>query len=145
MKKLIDELNKDHEIIGGKIDQLSELLREKAQTSFPKIFEVISFFGHFTFSEHHKREEHVLYKWMLEQNKNADSELIKVIINEHKELELLGKKIAENIQSHLESTPKVSVLTVESDVSYFIARYREHVEKEERFIFAIAEALSTRS
>lgn len=142
MQKLIDELDRDHELILKKMDEMSSFLAERDfEKTFPQLLNVLIFFESFTFSEHHIREENVLFKWMKEQNKNADKELIDKIIGDHKTLEKLLTKIKDNVEAILQNKKSVSVNTIAAELTFFLTVYREHVERETTFIFSIASAL----
>ncbi len=141
MKKLISELNSDHERIESKLEILAQILSEPDfKNSLSKIQETLSFFETFTFKEHHRREEDVLYKWMLEQNKDSDRELINKIISEHRFLEEIANNLKKEVELALKN--KESKLgKIGADLSYFVTAYTEHAERESSFIFVIAETL----
>lgn len=85
----------------------------------------------FLVSEHHKREDTILYEWMLNQNVTVDQDIIARIKKEHEELEHL----LENINKEKDET------TLAYDLKDFVDLYREHVALEEQFIFQIARGL----
>lgn len=142
MQKLIDELESDHEIILQKMDEMSCFLEEKNfDKTFPRLLDDLIFFEKFTFSEHHVREENVLFKWMKDQNKNSDKELINKIVADHKFLEKLLIEIRTNVEAILQKKEVVSVNVIAAELTFFLTMYREHVERETTFIFAVASAL----
>jgi hemerythrin-like domain-containing protein len=142
MQQLINELNNDHELITEKINEMSMFLSLKNfEEILPKLLKSILFFENFTFTEHHRREENVLYKWMVDQNKTSDKELISKIIDDHKSLEKLVKDLRLNIESNLNGNKQVSTVSIGADLSFLITKYREHIERETSFIFVIAESM----
>ena len=143
MQKLIDELNVDHDLIIKKMDEIYSLLSVKNfEETFPNLLEIILFFETFAFKEHHIREHKVLFQWMMDQNKNSDKSLINKIINDHKILEALMVNLRNGVEAFLNKTSSVPTSTIGSDLSYFVVKYREHLDQESKFIFAIASALS---
>lgn len=141
MKEVIDLLADDHEVITLKIDELYSLLYVEPQDGLPRIAEILSFFDDFTFKHHHQREERVLYNWMLGQNEKADSGLIQKIMDDHKDFENSSREIKHSIENYLNKTPSATPVSILYDLSLFITKYREHIEREESFIFEIANGL----
>lgn len=141
MKEVIKLLADDHESITGKIDEMYSLLNVDPKDSFSKIYEILSFFNDFTFKLHHAREEKVLYTWMLRQNEKSDAVLIQKIMDEHAFFEKSSHEIMNSIDNHLKKLPGETPVSILSDLSLFITKYREHIEREETFIFQIADGL----
>jgi hemerythrin-like domain-containing protein len=141
MKEVIDILVEDHKIITQKIDELYSLLPLKPEESFTQILQIFSFFNEFTFKGHHQREGQVLYTWMVKQNKNSDTMLMDRINNEHIMLEKLAQNIVQTITNCLSNKPEASAISALAELSFMITKYREHIEREESFIFMIAESL----
>lgn len=142
MQNLIKELDSDHELILKKMDEMSAFLEEKDfHKTFPRLLEVLIFFEKFTFSEHHTREENILFKWMKDQNKNSDKELINKIVDDHKFLEKMLIQVRNNVEAFLNKKDVVSVNVIAAELTFFLTMYREHVERESSFIFAVASAL----
>lgn len=141
MKEVIDILIEDHKIITQKIDDLYSLLHLGPDESFEKILKILSFFNEFTFTGHHQREGQILYAWMVKQNKNSDTLLMDRINAEHTALEKLGSGIAQSVENYLSKKAGASAVSALADLSYLITKYREHIEREETFIFMIAESL----
>lgn len=134
MKEIIKILVEDHQKIANKLSDLDQLLINKSDKSLSDIAQILKFFNDFTFRGHHLREDEVLYAWMRTQNPNSDTTVMDRIKSEHDRLE----KMCDQIQKSIESSPKEVIL---SDVKDFITLYFEHMEKEEKFIFMIAEGL----
>ena len=141
MKKVINVLIDDHSQISASLDELKVLLKEGSRESLKKIYEIFSFFEEFTSKEHHQREERVLYTWMLIQDKNSDSSLIRKIISEHEFFENKIKEIREAIRFIMNAGEEVTSISVFYEIELFIAKYEEHIEREETFIFEIADGL----
>lgn len=142
IRELIAKLNQDHEIVSAKIYQLNSLINLPAEESFPKIVEMLNFFEDFIFKIHHKREEELLYSWMVKQNKNSDTQLIQKIIDDHNAFSEFAKKIVIDIENHFQNKPAPTVGSIRYDLSLFIGNYVDHIEKEESFIYLIAESLA---
>jgi hemerythrin-like domain-containing protein len=142
MKKLISELNSDHELIENKLEVLAQILSEpEFKNNLSKIKEALIFFETFTFKEHHRREEDILYKWMLEQNKDSDRELINKIISEHRFLEEIANNLKKEVEFAIKNNDN-KLGKIGADLSYFVTAYTEHAERESSFIFVIAETLN---
>lgn len=141
MKEIIELLAGDHGVITAKIDEIETMQNNDSKESFKKIAEVLSFFDDFTFKSHHQKEEKILYDWMMKQNAKSDTALIKKIVDDHESFEKNSKKIQGSIEKYLKDTPGVTPVSIHYDISLFISRYREHMEREESFIFQIAESL----
>lgn len=90
---------------------------------------------------HHKKEDEILFSWMLAQDRNADRSVIERFRKEHEELETLHKGIIKNLEMLLEDPTQSLQTTVEIDAINFIDSYREHIQKEESFIFVIADGI----
>lgn len=142
MKEIIKILSDDHEIIAEKIKLLNAMLNVEPAESFPQIHETLSFFEDFLFQTHHKKEEQVLYAWMVQQNERADNELIKKIIDDHNSFHKKSNEIKAGIELFLKNRPGPTALTILYDLSEFISSYIEHIEREENFIYEIANGLS---
>lgn len=134
MKEIIKILVDDHQKIAKQISDLDQILINRSDKSLTEVAQILKFFKEFTFKGHHLREDEVLYAWMRSQNPNSDTTVMDRIRSEHGRLE----KMCEQIHKDLESSPKEAIL---SDLKDFITLYLEHMEKEEKFIFMIAEGL----
>ncbi len=141
MKEIIELLENDHKIIADKIADLKRLMSLDPETSFSQIATDLAFFQDFTFKGHHLREDEILYTWMRLQNPKSDTAVMDRIKNEHTHLEKLGTKILISVQNYQKNTPDSSIVTIISNLNDFINLYIEHMEKEEKFIFMIAEGL----
>ncbi|MBP9682954.1 MAG: hemerythrin domain-containing protein [Bacteriovorax sp.] len=141
MKEIIEILVNDHKKIADEITRIEKLMTGKPEEYFKQILQSLSFFKEFAFNEHHRREDEILYAWMRLQNPNFDAAVMDRIKNEHTQLEKLSEKIFNALSSYLKKTPICSNVTILSDLNDFIHLYVEHMVKEERFIFMIAEGL----
>jgi len=144
MKELIVELNRDHELIDRQLEDLEQLISEMDfHRQLSSIQEQMELFYDLS-RLHHKREETVLYPWMLNQDSHSDKNLISKIIDDHRELENLVQEIVKEIVKARESeSSKLGTLGYE--ITLLIAKYREHAMRESSFIFLIAESLSEAS
>lgn len=141
MKEIIKILVEDHRKVDEKIVDTKRLMTLDPAESFDQIAKNLAFFKDFTFKGHHQRESEVLYMWMRTQNANSDTAVMDRIKNEHVLLEKLGEKIHQAVLHHLAKTPQESSVQILSELNDFIVMYIEHIEKEENFIFMIAEGL----
>ncbi len=141
MKKIIRMLTDDHLQIIESINEMRSLLKNGSKVSLMKIFDIFSFFEEFTSKEHHQREERVLYTWMLMQNENSDSSLIRKIIAEHEFFENKINEIKGMLTSFLNVNNNQTPTSLLYEIEMFIVKYEEHIEKEEKFIFEIADGL----
>ncbi len=141
MNKIIEELNEDH----LKIDQFMTKLESTIAGSdyinhlLEIETELISFAENHLIA-HHKKEEDFLYKWMIEQNKNSDKELIRKMVNDHELFEAKAKWIIVEIAKH-KSGIKISLAELGLEISDFVNKYKEHLNRETDFIFFIADGL----
>ena len=142
MKDIIKILEEDHKKITKEIYDIENLLNLKPEDSFSRLAEKLSSFRDFTFKGHHLREDEILYAWMRSQNSNSDTVVMDRIKSEHNRLEKLGDKIYAAIQNSLNSAGDTSQQIILGDLKDFITLYFEHMDKEEKFIFMIAEGLN---
>ncbi len=131
----------DHKKILAELSIVEKSITDDPTHLKPDMIEVLRELKDFTLFTHHKREDDVLFTWMLEQNPNADKMVIKRIRDEHERLETLQRIIFSQI-AYLSSDesvipPKTLVFTV----TEFIQLYREHIDVEEKFIYPIAKGL----
>lgn len=136
MRTILSTLCKEHQAI---LDQLIQI--EKKTTQYSDLLEEFKKLQKLTIQTHHKREEETLFTWMLEQNPNSDATIINQIKNEHMELEFKQKHIAGNLEKLLLDQSTVSLKTLAFDIQDFVDLYREHIHREENFIYLIADGL----
>lgn len=141
MNKIIEELNEDH----LKIDQFMTKLESTIVGSdyIDHLLEIEAEFMSFAESHliaHHKKEEDFLYKWMIEQNKNSDKDLIRKMVNDHELFEVKARWIITEMQKH-KSGNKISFAELGLEISDFVNKYKEHLNRETDFIFFIADGL----
>lgn len=141
MKKLIDELNDEHVYIDNFMCKLELAV---AGTHFLNNLlemegEFISFANKHLL-DHHAKEEKFLYHWMVEQNKNSDKELIRKMIDDHKNFEESAKWIISEM-AHAKKGEYQNHANLGFKISEFLKNYQEHLNRESHFIFLIAEGL----
>jgi hemerythrin-like domain-containing protein len=141
MKEIIAILAEDHKKIDAVISNIKRLMTLPPEESFVLLEKDLNFFQSFTFKGHHLRENEVLYTWMGKQNPNSDTTLMERIKLEHEQLENAGNILHASIVNFLKGTPGKSAVAILSDLNDFVVIYLEHIEKEENFIFMIAEGL----
>ncbi len=141
MKDVITILMDDHKKVDEVLIDIKRLMTLTPAESFAHLAKSLEFFKTFTFKGHHVREEDVLYAWMVNQNKNADISIMERIKNEHKQLEGLGLALLNAINNSLAKKATMTEISILSDLNDFVVIYMEHIEKEENFIFMIAEGL----
>lgn len=137
MKTTISILCKEHQTI---LDELN-LIEKNISTQYSELLEKFRHLQKFTIDGHHKREEEILFTWMLKQNPNSDATIIDQIRKEHLELESKQKQIVDNLEKLLSQQFVVPIKTLAFDVQDFIDLYREHIQIEENFIYMIADGL----
>lgn len=141
MNKIIIDLNEDHLKIDDFMTKLE--LAIAGSNYIDRLLEIESEFVDFAEKHlvaHHKKEEDFLYKWMIEQNKNSDKDLIKKMVNDHEQFEAKAKWILNQLNQH-KSGVKVSLAELGLEVSDFVNKYKEHLTRETEFIFFIADGL----
>lgn len=132
LENTLATLSKEHNKILTELNLIETQLNEnpgspmRARATFDNIKD-------FLVSEHHRREETVLFDWMLNQNVTVDEDVIARIKKDHQDLELLLANI------NNEKDEEALAYTLQD----FIDLYREHVALEEKFIFQIARGLLT--
>lgn len=141
MKEVIKILAADHEIVIEKLALLESFLDESPAVSFVKVEETLSFFENFLFNSHHKKEEEVLYAWMISQNKNSDDVLIQKIVDEHKTFHEISKGISSDVKKFLNKEDSPSAVEIVYELGEFIRKYNDHMKREESFIYEIASGL----
>ena len=141
MKETISLLLKEHKKILEELHLIEEALAKEHATLSTTILEKLQNLKEYTSSLHHKREEETLFKWMLEQNPNADASIINRIKEEHVDLEKRQGTIISDLTSFTKGLAKVSQQSILFDITDFKDLYREHIQREEKFIFEIAKGL----
>ncbi|WP_127716268.1 hemerythrin domain-containing protein [Halobacteriovorax sp. HLS] len=138
MKEIINQLKDDHIRVNASLDKMEQLIDTPLETSRDELVSEFQFFKDFACKIHHKRESEVLYNWMKKQNPEADKEIIERINEEHKSLESEVNNFIEKITK----MAKEEENTILCDIEQFIRVYKQHIEKEEKFIFLIAQQLT---
>lgn len=138
MKEVIDQLKEDHIRVNASLDKMKLLIDSSIDETKEDLLSEFNFFKDFACNIHHKRESDVLYKWMKEQNPQSDKEIITRINDEHS---LLEKDVNNYIQ-RINTTTKKEENNLLCDIEQFIRTYKQHIEKEEKFIFLIAQQLT---
>lgn len=130
----IGNLLLEHKQINHQLELLESFIKE--QIFFQQeILKLLKNLNSFTLSGHHETEEQILFKWMLDQNPNADKTIINKIISEHKELDSLLHGLITDIEN---GTP---INSLKFEMLNFVQMYQEHIDLEENFIFLIAKGL----
>lgn len=139
MNKNIIELKEDHKKVGSSLESIENILNfTDLETLLKDLRGQLEFFRDFTCKIHHKRESEVLFKWLTDQNPGSDQQVIARINSEHDELEAQVENFLERVNNF--SVDDKSALL--SDVEDFVRMYKNHIDKEEKFIFLIAETIS---
>lgn len=100
----------------------------------------LDFFLDFGDQNHHQKEEQVLFPQLAEHPNPAAGEFVAVLESEHD----VGRTYAGRLQSALQSEDPLdsrAFRQVIDNARLFIAFLREHIEKEERCLFSLADAL----
>lgn len=137
MKTTISILCKEHQTILAELT----LIEKNISTQYSELLERFRNLQKFTIDGHHKREEEILFTWMLKQNPNSDATIIDQIRKEHLELDSKQNKIVDSLEKLLLKQFVVSLKTLAFDIQDFIDLYREHIQREENFIYLIADGL----
>lgn len=141
MKQIISNLNDDHSLIENFMRRMDIAI---AETNFVENLlsmedEIVIFLKN-ALIEHHHKEEKFLYHWMVEQNKNSDKDLINRMIDDHKMFEEKAEWIISELALAKDKAYKNHVNFC-YEISVFLRRYKEHLTRENNFIFLIAEGL----
>lgn len=91
--------------------------------------------------EHHKNEDEILFTWLLSRTKRPDVSVIDHFRKEHDKLESLHKTILRNLEKCLTEGGSMLLSSINFDIRDFIDCYREHMHKEEKFLFLIGDGL----
>ena len=133
------QLKQDHTKVNSSIDLIEKILDLTDVDKLLIDLKVqLEFFRDFTCKIHHKRESDVLFKWLKEQNPESDQQVIDRINTEHDELEEQVNVFIDRV-TNFSIDDKSALL---SDVEDFVRKYKNHIDKEEKFIYLIAEAIS---
>lgn len=141
MKQVLKYLTDDHSKITESLNEMYSLLKLDTNESLERISEILNYFESYVFRVHHKREETVLYSWMINQNPKSDTALMQKIIDEHNLLEIGIKEIQSTIKSYIKGNCTQTSISILYEVNLFIIKYRKHIDSEEKFIFEIADSL----
>lgn len=142
MSEVINLLKHDHKLVAEKLNSLEKDIHRKPEEGFPSIIESLEFFKSFVFVGHHQRESEILYAWMAKQSGSSDTLIIDRINLEHKNLEKLTLKILQNCQDFLSKKSSSTATAILDDLTTLVYDYNDHMIKEEKFIFMIAESLN---
>lgn len=143
MRNTISILDKDHKSIKEDLLQIENCLPIQGEKKLTELLRLFKDLERFTTSGHHKREDEILFSWMLEQNSNSDASIIKRIKSEHDELENKQRLIIACLEKQIPGKSGDSLVGISFDIRDFIDLYREHIEIEDGFIYLIADALIT--
>lgn len=142
MRAVITELNTEHVKIEEMIHSLEFSIMGSnflllLKSKMPEIIE----FSESILPAHHSKEENFLYKWMSDQNPNSDRALIHKMIEEHKYFEEKMKWISDELQRAHAMENYANTANLGYEMSLFVIKYKEHLQRETDFIFLIAEGL----
>ena len=137
--KNIVQLKEDHIKVNASLDALEKALDFIDLEMILKELKIhLEFFRDFTCKVHHKRESEVLFKWLLEENPSFDRQVIDRITAEHDELEIQVEKFLTRVYN-FSLDDKSSLLC---EIEDFIRGYKQHVEREEKCVFLVAEEMA---
>lgn len=140
VEETLTGLIKEHKKILIELTVLEELIPE--DSSFPtKALSVFRNIKNLLLTGHHKREDTILYEWMLNQNKTVDHDIIDRIRKDHEDLEMLLESINQQAEKFSPASSANAAKFLAHELSNFIDLYREHVCLEEKFIFQIAKGI----
>lgn len=140
LENTLATLTIEHKKILTELSVLEGLIQDESNFS-TKVVPAFKNLKNFLLPDHHKREDSILYEWMLNQNSTVDHDIIDRIRLEHQNLEVLMENINKQVENISQASPAKAVRMLAHDLLDFIELYREHVELEEKFIFMIAKGL----
>lgn len=140
LENTLATLTIEHKKILSELSVLEELIQDESnyQATVVPAFKNLK---NFLLPDHHKREDSILYEWMLNQNTTVDHDIIDRIRDEHHKLEVLMENINQQVGKISQASAAKDIRMLGHDLLDFIELYREHVELEEKFIFMIAKGL----
>lgn len=139
MNSITAQLQEDHDKVAESLLKLENALDISDDNKLLKeLSEHLQFFMDFTCKEHHVKEEKLLLGWLSDQHPDSDKDVINRISSEHKDV---AQKVTSFLSrvSNFQVDDKSSLLC---DIEDFIRMYRQHTDREEKFIFLIAEKIA---
>lgn len=131
----LSTLTLEHKKIMLELQAIENCVPEHKTNFSPDAIKLLKNLNNLLVVDHHRREDAVLFEWMIAQNPDADRKIIDRIQNDHREFEKL-------LQSILKQTEELKFShALAYDVLNFVDSYREHVDLEEKFIYQIAKGL----
>lgn len=140
MEEVLILLKDDHLKIDESCSRLEDLIDQPLGKNLKLLEQELKFFRDFITKEHHKREEIILYDWMRAQNPSAQNEIIDNICEEHQKIEDLVRSLLHKLQDFKKD--KGLEATIASEIQDLLFLYKEHIEREEKFIFLLASTFS---
>jgi hemerythrin-like domain-containing protein len=138
MGNMTEQLVSDHEKVSKSLESIENALDISNEAELLKELEThLNFFIDFTCKEHHVEEEKLL-AWLIDQNPKSDKDVVNRITSEHMEVE---RKVMDFLDRVTNFKPDEKS-TLLSEIEDFIRMYRQHTEREEKFIFLIAESVA---
>ena len=138
-------LKHEHQVInmvlgGARREVLS--IREIGKVNAEKIAKIVDFCRNFIERCHHAKEEGYLMVKMQERGLHSDKEPISVMFQEHREGQGMMKAIAEGLPQ-AKAGDSVAIATVALNLRAYIGLLHDHIDKENKIFFPLAEGLFT--
>ncbi len=139
-------LSQEHRVIKVVLDcleQMANVAAETQQIEEPAVRQAIDFFRHFADGCHHAKEENQLFPAMESKGFDRKTGPLSIMLDEHN----AGRDAVGGMERAVDDHAQGGQRSVEQFVSHarrFIDLLRQHIEKEDHCLFAMADqALST--
>lgn len=133
-----DILSKEHEIIKTMIIKTIEMLDSDNVISEEDFFSSYDFFTKYADNFHHKKEEDIYFKWMIEKKPDLQLGPIRVMLNDHDHMRELIKNAKEFYLKNDETQYR-------ANFKNYCRQLREHINKEDQVLYNIAEDINKNS
>ena len=139
--QVIDILMLEHQRILRQLDDAEEMLEKPLKENLGKLNIFLDFIVDYADSYHHAKEEEIFFNWMRSKNPLLDQGPLRCMLSEHDS----GRDLIIGIKGALKSYINGDMAQedyIHSRLSIFISLLREHIEKEDRILYQMAEQLN---
>lgn len=139
--QVIDILMLEHQRILSQLNDAEDMLEEPLKENLGKLNTFLDFIVDYADSYHHAKEEEILFNWMRSKNPSLDHGPLRCMLSEHDS----GRNLIIGIKGALESYINGDLAKedyIHSRLSNFISLLRDHIEKEDKILYMMAEHLN---
>ncbi|MCB9061453.1 MAG: hemerythrin domain-containing protein [Halobacteriovoraceae bacterium] len=139
--QVTDILMLEHQRILSQLNDAEELLEKPLKENLGKLDNFLVFITDYADSYHHAKEEEIFFNWMRSKNPSLDHGPLRCMLSEHDSGRELITGIKQSLKSYINGD-LVQEDFIHSRLSIFISLLRDHIEKEDRILYKMAEQLN---